>query len=430
MSKKTINVPILARVEGEGALELDIENNKIKSLQLRIYEPPRYFEKFIEGRNSNDVIDIVARICGICPIAYQMSAAHAFESIFNVNPGSWVRDMRRVIYCGEWLQSHSLHIHLLAAPDFLGFSNAIEMAAKYPNEVKRGMKLQRLGNELIRMMGARSVHPVNVCVGGFYHAPTLSEVDIMLRKLRDAEADVVALIRWLATLELPQFPQDITFVSLKHPYEYPLNEGNLVSNKGLNVPISEYEKHFTEFHAVQSTALHSILDDKPYLVGPLSRLNLCYEQLPQKILDIIEEIGLKLPSMNMFDSIIARAIENYYAILEAVRILEHYSIPDSPRVTDIKPKAGEGFGCTEAPRGICWHHYETDDKGLVTKARIVPPTSQNQPRIEEDLILTLEKYGLKHSDDELRLMGEMVIRNYDPCISCSVHFLDMRVNRK
>lgn len=428
MAAKNLNIPILARVEGEGALDLEIENNKIKKLALRIFEPPRLFEKFLEGRNYYDVIDIVARICGICPVAYQMSAVHAIESIFDINPGAWAREMRRLFYCGEWLQSHSLHVHFLAAPDFLGFENVLAMAEKYPEIVKRGLKIQRIGNDIVKMFGARSVHPVGACVGGFFHAPDLNQVKELLKQLKEIEADAAELIHWTAGLPIPEFSHDILNVSLQHPNEYPFNEGNVVSSKGLNIKISEYEKYFREEHIPHSTALYSYLENKPYLTGPLARLNNNYQLLPKKILDIINEIKLRLPTNNMFDSIIARAIEIYHAILEAIRILENYR-PDNPRIETIIPKSGVGYGCTEAPRGMLWHKYELDDKGLVKTARIVPPTSQNQARIEEDLTLTLNDYGLNKNDKDLRLMAEMVIRNYDPCISCSVHFLDLTVNR-
>lgn len=423
MNQKIINVPILARVEGEGALELVVENNMIKKLQLRIYEPPRLFEKFLEGRYYYDVADMVARICGICPIAYQMSAIHAIESIFNLNPGKWVREMRRLFYCGEWIESHGLHVHFLAAPDFLGFDNAISMAAKYPQVVERGIRLRKLGNDLVSMFGGRSVNPVGACVGGFCNAPTVAAVSGILPRLYSAEVEAADLVRWVASLDLPNFSHDVTFVSLHHPEEYPFNEGRLVSNKGLDIGINEYTKFFTEQQSDHSTALYGWLGHKPYLVGPLARLNNNFQLLPTKVLNLIEEIGLQLPSKNVFHSIIARALEIYYAVLEAIRILENYT-PELPRLTGFVPTSGRGFGCTEAPRGILWHYYESNEKGIITTARIVPPTSQNQAQIENDLKLSLGEYGLDKTDSELRLMAEKVIRNYDPCISCSVHYLN------
>jgi len=251
MSKRTINinVPVLARVEGEGALELKIHDQQIDELRLRIYEPPRYFEKFLEGRNYYDIPDAVAHICGICPVAYQMSAVHAIESIFHIETSSWTHAMRRVMYCGEWLQSHSLHIHMLAAPDFLGFSSIIEMAEQYAAEVRRGLMLQTLGNELIALFGGRSVHPVGVRTGGFYKAPSREHIGQILVRLRTALPAAEALVGWTASLDLPDDEQDFVCVALRHATEYPLNEGRIVSDHGLDIGIDEYEAHFREFQA-------------------------------------------------------------------------------------------------------------------------------------------------------------------------------------
>lgn len=424
----SINVPILARVEGEGALELTIRDNNIESLKLKIYEPPRLFEKFLEGRSHNEVLDFVARICGICPVAYQMSAVHALESIFTVNPGNWVRDMRRVFYCGEWLESHSMHIHFLAAPDYFGFGTAMEMAKVYPEEIRRGLRLQSLGNALIKLFGQRSVHPVGACVGGFFHAPSKIDIANILEKLRAGICDAEELIQWTASLPFLDNTHNFMCVSLRHPLEYPMNEGNIVSDNGLNITISEFENYFKEFQVPYSNALHCTLQSQSYLVGPLARVNNNYDRLPQKMHTLIEKINIKFPSKNMHHSIIARAIEIYYGIVEAIRILENYTLPEYSKI-DITPKAGIGFGCTEAPRGMLWQRYEIDAHGLVKSAKIVPPTSQNQARIEEDLRISLIQYGLNREENELRLYSEKLIRNYDPCISCSTHFLNLRINR-
>jgi len=423
-----INVPLMTRVEGEGALELKIRDGAISALKLRIFEPPRYFEKFLEGRSFEEVPDIVARICGICPVAYQMSAVHAFESIYATAPGPWVREMRRLIYCGEWLESHALHIHLLALPDFLGFDSVVGMAEKHPAEVRRGLLLQGLGNDLIKLLGGRSVHPVGAKVGGFYHAPREDEVAALLQRLRSALPEAEALLAWIATLELPDDEQSFTSVAMRHPDEYPMNEGRLVSSAGLDISIDEYEQHFEELHAPHSTALHSQLHGEPYLVGPLARLNLNLDRLPAAVRQQLDATGISFPSQNMFHSLIARGVEIIYAIHESIRILEGYRYPDAPDV-DVAPKAGVGFGCSEAPRGILWHRYESDSEGRVVSARIVPPTSQNQMRIEQDLRRSLERYGLERPESELRLHAETVVRNYDPCISCATHFLKLNLDR-
>ncbi len=423
-----INVPVLARIEGEGALDVHVQDGKVAELRLRIYEPPRMFEKFLEGRSYTEVPDLVARICGICPVAYQMSAVHALEAVFAVDPGPWVRDMRRLFYCGEWIESHCLHIHLLAAPDFLGYANAPEMARDHPDIVRRGLRLQALGNDLIRLLGARSVHPVGACVGGFHRAPGLAEVADMRTRLHAALPKAAALVRWTATLALPEAGQDFVSVALRHPDEYPMNAGRLVSSAGLDIPIDQFDDHFQEHQVPHSTALHCHLRGEPYLVGPLARINLNFDRLPAPVAALALETGVAWPSRNLYHGIVARALEVYYAVVEAMRLLEFYRAPGTPRV-HAAPRAGVGFGCTEAPRGMLWHRYEVDARGCVTGARIVPPTSQNQARIEADLRATIESLGSERDDDELRARCETVIRNYDPCISCATHFLDLRLHR-
>jgi coenzyme F420-reducing hydrogenase alpha subunit len=424
-----IHVPVLTRVEGEGALKIDVANGAIQNLVLNIYEPPRLFEKFVEGYECDQVIDMVARICGICPVAYQMSAVQAYESLFGFEPPDWMRDMRRAMYCGEWLQSHALHIHLLAAPDFLGFDSAIAMASDYPDAVRRGLELQNLGNDLIALFGGRSVHPVGVRVGGFYGAPGQDEVDSLLRRLEAALPSAEALVGWTAGLDFPDDEQAFISVAMSHPDEYAINRGNLISGQGLETEITFYESHFQEHQAPHSTALHSTLDGRPYLVGPLARLNLNFHQLPQPVRKVMDACGIAFPSHNMFHSIVARAIELHLAIYEAIELLKNYHRPDEPYLP-VQPQEGNGFGCTEAPRGILWHRYDVDDQGIVRYARIVPPTSQNQGRIEEDIRFSLERFGLDNTDDALRLRAEQVIRNYDPCISCATHFLRLDVHRR
>jgi coenzyme F420-reducing hydrogenase alpha subunit len=423
-----INVPVLARVEGEGALELDIRDNQIHDLKLRIYEPPRFFEKFLEGRHFTEIPDIVARICGICPVAYQMSAVHALEHLFELSADSWVRAMRRLMYCGEWIESHALHIHLLAAPDYFGFESVVAMAEKYPDEVRRGLKLQHLGNRIIAFLGGRSVHPVSVCAGGFTSAPDDDAAAALCNELQASVADARALLEWTLSFDLPFDNQVFTSVALHHPDEYPMNEGRIISSAGLDIAIDEYQRHFTETHMPHSTALYSHLHGKPYLVGPLARMSLNYSQLPNSVRDVIEASQVRFPSQNMFHSMIARAAEIYFALLEAIQLLQNYQVPRTPAMT-VTPRSGIAIGCTEAPRGILWHRYEINNDGDVLNATIVPPTSQNQARIEEDLRFSLAQYGLNKTDDELRLRGEMVIRNYDPCISCATHFLKMKVQR-
>lgn len=426
--KVRIRVPVLARVEGEGALDLSIEDGTLRELRLEIYEPPRFFEQFLIGCNAQDVIDRVARICGICPVAYQMSAVQALEAIYGVEPSPWAQAMRRVMYCGEWLQSHSLHIHLLAAPDFFGVGNAAELARLAPSEVRRGLRLQGLGNALIALFGGRSVHPIGVRVGGFHKAPTVADVAVLVERLSEARAETTELVRWVASWPIPDDDQDFISVAQRHSNEYPILRGRLVSSAGHDLSINQFDAHMHEFQVPHSTALHALLDDQPYLVGPLARLNLNVDRLPSELQALLSEVGISLPSRNMFHSALARAAEIWLAIDEALQLLQDYEVPEQPFV-DYHVREGEGVGCSEAPRGVLWHRYSTDAAGDIKSARIVPPTSQNQARIEDDLRQSLNRFGLSQPDDAIRLHGEKVIRNYDPCISCATHFLRLRVRR-
>lgn len=425
---KHVHIPIITRVEGEAALQMHISNGSIASLQLQIYEPPRFFEKMLEGRNTQDLLDIISRICGLCPVAYQMSAVQAVESIFGLCPSAWVKGMRRLFYCGEWLQNHSLHIHMLALPDYLGFDSLLTMAKDYPEEVKRGLRLQKLGNDLIALLGARSVHPVGTVIGGFSSAPAREKVKALLERLQPALDDAYSILRWLCKLELPEYSHEFISVAMSHPTEYPMVEGRIVSDKGLDIRIDQFDTVFKEEQVTYSNALKCSLNGEAYLVGPLARLNLHFKLLPHDIQSVVRELGFTFPTKNMFMSIIARAIEMILCLHDAIQILQNYDYPDKS-YESVALKAGVGFGCTEAPRGLLWHRYQLDEHGLIQSARIIPPTSQNQARIEADLQYSLKQFGLNKSEIELRFFSERVIRNYDPCISCSTHFLTLSVEK-
>jgi sulfhydrogenase subunit alpha len=421
-----IHVPILARVEGEGSLELKIKNQSIESLQLRIFEPPRLFEKFLEGRHVNELPDMVARICGICPVAYQMSAVHAIESLAEFQAPPWLHELRRLLYCGEWIESHALHIHLLAVPDFLGFGNVIEMAKQYPEEVNRGLTLQSVGNDIIKLLGARSVHPVGVKMGGFHHIPDKSEFQKLLDKIEAAIPAAEDMLAWTISLDRPAFKHNLAEVSLYHDKEYPMNQGNLISSDGLNIPITDFEAHFQESQVLHSTAFHSHLNQKPYLLGPLARLNLNYQHLPGQIHATLTKHNHALPSSDLFNNMVARSIELLYALHEARRIIKSIDLSDTstPKLT---LKAGIATGCTEAPRGTLWHRYKINKEGYIQHAKLVPPTSQNQAHIEHSLKQSLTGFGLQQTPEVLQHYAEQMIRNYDPCISCATHFLKMSI---
>jgi coenzyme F420-reducing hydrogenase alpha subunit len=426
MKNKTIKVDYLARVEGEGSLIVNIKGNKIKDLKFKIFEPPRFFEAFLVGRHYTEVPDITARICGICPIAYQMSSIHAMERIAGIKIEGPIRDLRRLIYCGEWIESHVLHIYLLHAPDFLGYQDALQIAKDHPDVVKKALELKKIGNEIVNLLGGREIHPINVRVGGFYSIPAKSEFLLLLERLKWARDAAIETVRWAASLPFPDFDFDYEFVALRHPDEYPFNEGRLVSNRGLDIDISEYENNFFEEHVAYSNALHSVnKKGEPYFVGPLARFNLNFDKLSPLAQEISKEVDFVPPVTNPFKSIIARAVETLYACDEAIRIIENMDWNTKPYV-DFEMPEGTGYGCTEAPRGILYHRYKVGKDGLIQSAKIVPPTSQNQKQIEKDLYEFVTKY-INLPKDELQWKLEQAIRNYDPCISCATHFLKLDI---
>jgi sulfhydrogenase subunit alpha len=397
-------------------------------VQLRIFEPPRFFEAFLRGRRYDEAPDITARICGICPVAYQMSACHAMENAFGVGVEGPLPDLRRLIYCAEWIESHALHIYMLHAPDFLGYESAIHLAQDHPQLVQRGLQIKKTGNELLALVGGREIHPVNVRVGGFYRAPRRPELQGMVDALERGREAALETVRWVAGFSFPDFQQDYEFVALRHPQEYPFNEGRLVSNKGLDIDISQFDDHFVEEQVPHSNALHSRLRERgSYLAGPLARYSLNFDRLPTVCRDAAREAGLGPQCRNPFQSIIVRSVEVLYAFDEALRIIRDYQEPDLP-ATPVVPRAGTGHGCTEAPRGILYHRYRIDDAGIIQDARIVPPTSQNQRTMEEDLKHFVPP-RLHLAQEQLQWQCEQAIRNYDPCISCATHFLKLHVDR-
>jgi sulfhydrogenase subunit alpha len=416
-----IRVPGLTRVEGEGGLDLVVHGGRIVEARLDIYEPPRFFEGLLRGRAYTEPPDITARICGICPVAYQMSSCQAIEDVCGTVVSPQIAVLRRLLYCGEWIESHALHIYLLHAPDFMGYPSGIDMARDHPDLVARGLRLKKAGNELMTVVGGRAVHPVNVRVGGFYRAPAIADLKGLLPELEWAREAARDTIEWVSSFSFPDYNHYGDFVALRHPASYPITDGRIVSSGGLDIPVAEYDTHFTEFQVEHSTALHSMLDNgRIYLTGPLARYNLNHDRLPRELTAPLGGI-----CRNPFQSIIVRAIETAYAIGEAISIIEGYEPPDPPFV-EVTPRPGTGHGATEAPRGVLYHRYTITGDGTITDAKIVPPTAQNQRAIEADLA-AFATDALDCAD--LRDQCESLVRSYDPCISCATHFLDLRMSR-
>ena len=429
LRNRTIRVNALARVEGEGALHVRIKGGKVEDLSFRIFEPPRFFEALLRGRPHTDAPDIVSRICGICPIAYILGACLAMEDALGASVDGPIRALRRLVYCGEWVQSHVLHTNLLHAPDFLGYQDSFEMAKDHPGVVESALQLKKAGNLVMEAVGGRAVHPVNTRVGGFYKAPSKAEIGALAAPLRAALENAIGSFLFFKTFEFPQYEDDYVFVALHHPTEYAIDRGRIVSSTGLDLDVAEFETSFAEEHVAHSTALQGVMKgaQQPYLLGPLARYALNYEQLSPLVKGLAEDAGLGPVVRNPFKSILVRALEVVYALEEALRLVYAYVEPDPPAVA-LTPRAGRGCGVTEAPRGLCYHRYDLDAEGRILAADIMPPTSQNQKQIERDL-LGVVSANLTLPDEDLRWRCEQTIRNYNPCISCATHFLRLTVER-
>jgi len=408
---------------------LKLRGEEVLDLKFKIFEPPRFYEAFLRGRRFSEAPDITARICGICPIAYQTSACNAMESAAGVELTGGLRALRRLIYCGEWIESHTLHVFFLHAPDFLGYDSALAMANDFPEQVQMGLKLKKIGNQIMTLIGGREIHPINIRVGGFFRVPTKTELESLVPDLEWALEAAIATTQWVADLPFPEFERDYEFVALQHPDEYAIHRGRIVSNRGLDIGVDEWDDHFEETHVAWSNALHARRKDGgAYHLGPMARYSLNSEQLTPVAREIAQAAGLGPTCLNPFRSIIVRAVEIAFACEEALRLIDGYIRPEAPSI-EVEPRDVIGHGASEAPRGTLYHQYQIDSGGLITDAHIVPPTSQNQLSIEDDLrAYVVGRTQL--TDDQLQWQLEQAIRCYDPCISCATHFLDLTVDRE
>jgi coenzyme F420-reducing hydrogenase alpha subunit len=423
---ETIHVPTLARVEGEGALYIGVEGGTVKEIKVQIYEPPRFFEGFLRGRFIQDVPDMTARICGICPVAYQMSSVRAIENALGMTVSPQARLVRDLMYCGEWIESHVLHIFMLQAPDLTGHESALSLAAVAPDVVKNALRMKKIGNQILKIIGGRSVHPVNACVGGWYSWPSAAELRGLLPDLEWGLQQALWSVSWANTLPYPQLEPDYEFVAMHKDDEYAILDGDILSSRSGKITEQEFESNYLEKHVRHSNALHSRnAGGQTYLVGPLARLNLNFEQLGATAKKAATEIGPKLPLHNPYKSLLARAIETVEVFDRAIRLIGEYK-PEGLSATPLKLKSGRGAAASEAPRGLLYHRYDINEKGLVEQAKIVPPTAQNLGRMEADL-WEMAPQLLKMPHEEATLTAEHLLRSYDPCISCATHFLELKV---
>lgn len=420
MCPSRLKVDYITRVEGEGGIEITLdEQRRLLDVRVTVFEPPRFFEGIVRGRRCEEVADIVARICGMCPVSYQLGTLTAVEKILGIQVSRQVRLLRKVFALSQYLGSHGVHVFFLALPDYLGFDSIFEMAGQHRDLVNRGLRLKKLGNDITSCLGAREVHPVTAVLGGFTKLPPRSALDDLIVQLRARQEDAQAALEFVAGLPRPAWTGGRIFGALWHPGEYGLDEGEWRTNDGLSLSAEEFAGVIEEYQVPYSHALRCRLKSgASYMVGPLARVNLNFEQLAPSALHAARQLNLTLPDYNPFNSIVSRLLEIMHAIELGIKYLEETPVAEESLSYDIS--AGAAASLIEAPRGTLYHRYRIDELGVVQEARIIPPTTQNLARIEQDLWeLTPQIAG--EPDDSIARACEVAVRNYDPCLSCATH---------
>ncbi len=406
---KTIKVGYIARVEGQGSLDI----------KLKIFEPPRFFEAFLVGRKYDEVHELASRICGICPVAHQITALLAVENAIGLEVSQQTRDLREILALSAIINSHVLSLYFLTAPDYLKHESAISMGKEYPELLKRGLKLKKLGNDIGDIIGGRAIHPVFAVLNGFTNIPARDKLDAIKERLIDARGDALETVKFFGSLEYPDLTRQCEHIAISDTKKYAINEGIMKSTNGLIAKGGDYRKFIEETQILYSNAKGSTVKGRgTFLVGPLARVNINFDKLSDNAKGVAGEIGFNTPRFNPFDSIIARSIEVVHAIDECIELINGLPLKEEDISYSFSP--GDGSALTEAPRGMLYHSYRINKDGLVESADIVPPTAHNVRNIERDLKELVLRFN-DLSRDDLTLKCEMLIRAYDPCISCSVH---------
>jgi len=413
-----IDINYIARVEGESSVKLELEGGRLKELRLNIWEPPRFFEGFLVGRKFDEVPDIVARICGICPVSHMTTAIRAVEKAFGFTPSAEIKKIRKILALSQILSSHLAHLYVLALPDFFKLNSVVEMLPGFEKEVKRFLRLKDAANSITALFGGRALHPVSMVVGGLTKVPAKAEAEKAADRLEALHEDALGSLKMISGLKYLALKNDIEFVALKGDGEYAVNEGAVSSTKGLGIKEGEYLSYFIEDEVGYSNAKKTIIKGRgSFMTGALARINIGFDTLSPEAKKAAEDIGFK-GGENPFMNNIAQAVEIVQAFQECASLLRELSLKDY--FEGLKVREGAGSAVTEAPRGMLYHHYEIDRKGIITKANIVTPTAHNSLNLEENL-KKLVNENMDKPKDELILLCEMLVRAYDPCFSCSVH---------
>jgi sulfhydrogenase subunit alpha len=419
-----INVHHVTRVEGHGDIVVDVKNGEIKKCQFEVVEAPRFFEAFVRGRPYYELSHITSRICGICSVGHATASLRATEKALGVEPSEQTVLLRKLNFHGEIIDSHVLHTYYLVAPDFFGAPSVIPLAATHTDVVLRALKIKKLSGDLCAMVTGRHTHPIAMAVGGFTHLPTETELREMKARLEDARTDMDETIALFSTLPWPEFERETEYVSLKKDEEYAFIDGTIVTTDGFSYPIEDYRKVTNEWCVPFSTAKWAKHNRDSYMVGALARFNNNYDQLHPKAKEAAEKLGMKPIVTNSFLNSAAQAVEMVHSLEDSIEIIDELLTrgiqPEEPPTVDVK--AGEGVGSCDVPRGILFHNYVYDENGTCVEANCIIPTNQNWANVNADLKAFLPQI-LDKPQDEIRLLLEMLVRAYDPCISCSTHFL-------
>ncbi len=427
----SIDIEHVTRVEGHGRIKIDTNKGEVEEIKLCITEANRFFESFVRGMKPHEIPWIVSRICGICCVGHQLSATKAVEASQGIHPSSQTILLRKLLNESQFLQSHVLHVYFLAVPDFVGVKSVLPLAKSHPEIVTRALRLKKLANDFTAVFGGRTLHPMSNSIKGWRKIPDLDAVESIRTRLRQAKDDLAETIAVAKGLKIPDFERETEYVSLKKPGEYALYDGMIYSSDtGESVDEQDYRRVTNEFTVAHSTSKWSRWNRESYAVGALARVNNSYEELMPQAKEAAEELGLRVPCHNPYMNNIAQVVEIVHCAHNSLRMMEDILNGGlSEEEISYRPRAGSGSGAVEVPRGVLFHHYSFDAEGKCDGADAVIPTSQNINNIEQDMKAFVPKMLGSMSEDELALHMEMLLRAYDPCISCSVHMLDVEFTK-
>jgi len=415
-----IDIHHITRVEGHGRLVVDVKNKKIEKVEMQVTEGARLFEAWLRNRRYDEVTHLACRVCAICSASHTVSSLKAVEDALGINVSEQTRKLRELAIMGEYIQSHVLHLYCLALPDYLGFESIIPMAEKHPKEVKNALRMKKLGNDIAEVTAGRAIHQISAVINGFTKIPSKEEMNKVLKQLKELRPAALKTVELFSGLDYPELGRKTEYIALKKPDGYAIYDGDIASTEGWNADVKEWERYATEQIIEYSNAKQGIRNNHGYMTGPLARINLNFEKLSGAAKDAAKDNGLRFPSYNPFHNNIARSLELLHCFDRAINIIENNNFRKEKN--EYKIKSGEGWGANEAPRGTLYYHYWIDEKGIVTGANILTPTAQNLKNIEEDANAFLPKILGKPNEKIIQNL-DMLVRAYDPCISCAAHFL-------